>query len=177
MALLGFCQILMDGSPQSSATFGQLLILSVITVLNSYSLAADIPFNHPPAPLTHYNNMAYQSQCWGAWNWGQPQPYHVWQYICLDDHHSTGPRKACMYQTPESNVNLSKRLLIKERHYLSLYKREWIFFPFLHEQQTIFAEKVAFWKDAIYAKVLLEVKLKLKPQIKEGRHFLFEFLQ
>lgn len=104
--------------------------------------------------------------------------------LSLDDNCSTGPWEACMYQTPDWNVNLAKGLLIKERRRLSLYKESGSSSPPLHDQKTILAEKVAFWKDDIYTKVVLEVRSKIKDeatkqkkQKKKHRHFLFELLR
>lgn len=50
--------------------------------------------------------------------------------------------------------------------------------PPLHDQKTIPAGKVAFSKDDIYTKVVLEVrsKLKLKPQKKNRQTFPFEVI-
>lgn len=71
-----------------------------------------------------------------------------------------------------------KGTLNKGEHLVSLYKESGSSSPPLHDQKTILAEKVAFWKDDIHTMVVLEVrsKLKLKPQKKKKADISFRVL-
>lgn len=160
----------MGGSPQSSAIFGQLLILSVThkiivalwqLVFPSTTHLLQCPF--VPTCRTKVNAGAYGA---GANN----KHLQVRQHLSLDDYFSTGPWDVC--QTPDWNVNLAKGLLIRNR--LPFIKRVDLLPLCTTKRQYL--TKVAFWKD-IYKKVVLEVRSKLKPQKKKRQTCSFQLLQ